>query len=154
MEVVGQQCEMSSAESAARRWAPPRLRPSHCGDGFDLQQEIGIGEAAQDAERAGGRRAGEIGLQDVRDRDGLRKADDTSEQRLDKLEAVLAMGGSRVQAVAPLFAALLSIPFGERYPPLTLSPLQQRRRMLAALLDQFGAEHRPKAGTSGSHWRY
>src|SRR6266436_9136752 len=70
-------------------------------------------------------------------RDGLRKADDTSKQRLDKLEAVLAMGGSRVQAVAPLFAALLSIPFGERYPPLALSPLQQRRRMLAALLDQF-----------------
>ena len=65
------------------------------------------------------------------------KADDTSEQRLDKLEAVLAMGGSRVQAVAPLFAALLSIPFGARYPPLALSPTQQRRRTLAALLDQF-----------------
>src|SRR5262249_26345763 len=44
------------------------------------------------------------------------KADDTSEQRLDKLEVVLAMGASQVQAVAPLFAALLSIPFGERYP--------------------------------------
>ena len=65
------------------------------------------------------------------------KADDTSEQRLDKLEAVLAMGASRVEAVAPLFAALLSIPFGERYPPLALSPTQQRRRTLAALLDQF-----------------
>jgi class 3 adenylate cyclase/tetratricopeptide (TPR) repeat protein len=65
------------------------------------------------------------------------KADDTSEQRLDKLEAVLAMGASRVQAVAPLFAALLSIPFGDRYPPLALSPMQQRRRTLAALLDQF-----------------
>ena len=65
------------------------------------------------------------------------KADDTSEQRLDKLEAVLAMGASRVQTVAPLFAALLSIPFGERYPPLALSPTQQRRRTLAALLDQF-----------------
>src|SRR6185369_8237515 len=64
-------------------------------------------------------------------------ADDTSEQRLDKLEALLAMGGSRIQAVAPLFAALLSIPFGERYPPLALSPTQQRRRTLAALLDQF-----------------
>jgi predicted ATPase len=38
---------------------------------------------------------------------------------------------------APLFAALLSIPFGERYPPLALSPTQQRRRTLAALLDQF-----------------
>jgi class 3 adenylate cyclase/tetratricopeptide (TPR) repeat protein/ABC-type transport system involved in cytochrome c biogenesis ATPase subunit len=65
------------------------------------------------------------------------KADDTSEQRLDKLEVVLAMGGSRVQAVAPLFAALLSIPFGARYPLLALSPTQQRRRTLAALLDQF-----------------
>jgi len=65
------------------------------------------------------------------------KADDTSEQRLDKLEGLLAMGASQVQAVAPLFAALLSIPFGERYPPLALSPTQQRRRTLAALLDQF-----------------
>jgi class 3 adenylate cyclase len=65
------------------------------------------------------------------------KADDTSEQRLDKLEAVLAMGASRIEGVAPLFAALLSIPFGERYLPLALSPAQQRRRTLAALLDQF-----------------
>jgi class 3 adenylate cyclase/predicted ATPase len=64
------------------------------------------------------------------------KPDDTTEQRLDKLEAVLAMGGSRAHA-APLFAALLSIPFGERYPPIALSPTQQRRRTLAALLDQF-----------------
>jgi class 3 adenylate cyclase/predicted ATPase len=65
------------------------------------------------------------------------KADDTPEQRLDKLEALLAMGALRVHAVAPLFAALLSIPFGERYPPLALSPARQRRRTLAALLDQF-----------------
>jgi class 3 adenylate cyclase/predicted ATPase len=65
------------------------------------------------------------------------KADDTSEQRLDKLEALLAMGASRIEGVAPLFASLLSIPFGERYPPLVLSPTQQRRRTLAALLDQF-----------------
>src|SRR5262249_4440421 len=65
------------------------------------------------------------------------KADDAPEQKLDKLEAVLAMSASRVEAVAPLFAALLSIPFGERYAPLALSPTQQRRRTLAALLDQF-----------------
>src|SRR5438034_540641 len=64
-------------------------------------------------------------------------ADETSEQRLDKLEAVLAMGASQVQAVAPLFAALLAIPFGDRYLPLALSPTQHRRRTLAALLDQF-----------------
>src|SRR5262249_7305831 len=65
------------------------------------------------------------------------KADDTSEQRLDKLEAVLAMSASRIEGVAPLFSALLSIPCGGRYPPLALSPTQQRRRTLAALLDQF-----------------
>src|SRR5262249_28824894 len=65
------------------------------------------------------------------------KADDASEQRLDKLEAVLAMGASRVEAAAPLFAALLSIPFGERYPSLALSPTQHRRRTWPALLDQF-----------------
>jgi class 3 adenylate cyclase/predicted ATPase len=67
------------------------------------------------------------------------KAEDTSEQRLDKLEAILAMGTSRVKSIAPLLAALLSIPFGERYPTLRLSPTQQRRRTLAALLDQFDA---------------
>jgi predicted ATPase len=65
------------------------------------------------------------------------KADDPAEQKLDKLEAVLAMGASRVQAIAPIFAALLSIPFEGRYPPLTLSPAQQRRQTLAALLDQL-----------------
>src|SRR5262245_12168676 len=65
------------------------------------------------------------------------KAEDTPEQRLDKLEALLAMGASQVHAVAPLLAALLSIPFGERYPPPVLSPAQQRRRTLAALLDEF-----------------
>src|SRR5262249_33598254 len=67
---------------------------------------------------------------------GLR-ADDTPEQRLDKLEALLAKGGSRMEAAAPLFAALLSIPSGERYAPLALNPAQQRRRTLASLLDQF-----------------
>jgi predicted ATPase len=65
------------------------------------------------------------------------KADDPPEQNLDKLEAVLGMGASRVQAIAPIFAALLSIPFEGRYPPLTLSPAQQRRQTLAALLDQL-----------------
>ncbi len=56
------------------------------------------------------------------------KTDDTSEQRLDKLQALLAMGASRIEDAAPLFAALLSIPFGGRHAPLTLSPTQQRRR--------------------------
>jgi predicted ATPase len=65
------------------------------------------------------------------------KPDDAPEQRLDRLEALLAMGTSRIQVVAPLFAGLLSIPFEGRYPPLTFSPTEQRRQTLAALLDQF-----------------
>ena len=52
----------------------------------------------------------------------------------------------RIEAVAPLFAALLSIPSGERYPPLELSPTQQRRRTFAALLDQLEGLRTPAAG--------
>jgi class 3 adenylate cyclase len=73
------------------------------------------------------------------------KADDTAEQRLDKLEAVLPADQSRIRTIAPLLAALLSIPFGKRYPPLVLSPAQQRRRTFAALLDLF--EERAKRPT-------
>src|SRR5215813_1733932 len=65
------------------------------------------------------------------------KAGDAPEQKLDKLEAILAMDASRVQAAATLFAALLSIPSGERYAPLALTSTQQRRRTLSALLDQI-----------------
>jgi class 3 adenylate cyclase/tetratricopeptide (TPR) repeat protein len=63
------------------------------------------------------------------------KADDTSEQRLDKLETVLRVSASQADSVVPLLAALMSIPCGDRYQPLALSPVQQRRRTLAALLD-------------------
>jgi class 3 adenylate cyclase/tetratricopeptide (TPR) repeat protein len=70
------------------------------------------------------------------------RADDTPAVRLAKLEALLALGTTQVQAVAPLFAALLSIPFGDRYPELAISPAQQRRRTLSALLDQFESHAR------------
>ena len=73
------------------------------------------------------------------------KADDTSEERLDKLEALLAIAAPRIQDTAPLFAALLSLPFGDRYPKLLPpNPAQQRRRTFAALLDQFEGLARQK----------
>lgn len=65
------------------------------------------------------------------------KADDTPEQRLDKLEALIAAGGSPARAAVPLLAAMLSIPFGDRYQQPALSPIQQRRSTLTALLDHF-----------------
>ena len=68
--------------------------------------------------------------------------EDPAETQLDKLEAILAP--ARIAEAAPLFASLLSIPTGERYPPLSLSAAQQRRLTLAALLDQLEALARQK----------
>jgi predicted ATPase len=69
-------------------------------------------------------------------------AEDAPETQLEKLEAVLAPAG--IAETAPLFASLLSIPTADRYPPLALSPAQQRRLTLAALLDQLEALARQK----------
>src|SRR5215468_4291087 len=68
--------------------------------------------------------------------------EDPPQTQLDKLEAILAP--ARIAETAPLLASLLSIPTGERYPPLTLSAAQQRRLTLAALLDQLEALARQK----------
>jgi class 3 adenylate cyclase/predicted ATPase/ABC-type transport system involved in cytochrome c biogenesis ATPase subunit len=70
------------------------------------------------------------------------KDEDTSEQCLDKLEAVLEPVTAAGALTAPLFAALLSIPVGNRYPPLHLSAAQQRRQTFTALLDQFELQAR------------
>jgi class 3 adenylate cyclase len=69
-------------------------------------------------------------------------AEDPAETQLDKLEAILAP--PRIAETAPLFASLLSIPTGERYPPLALSAAQQHRLTPAALLDQLEALARQK----------
>jgi class 3 adenylate cyclase len=66
---------------------------------------------------------------------GFRR-EDTAEQRLDKLEAVLAQATNDLGEAVPLLAALLSIATGERYPPLNLSPQRQKERTLRALLAQ------------------
>ena len=58
------------------------------------------------------------------------------EVKLDKLERVLGPATDRLNEVAPLIASMLSIPFGARYPALSLSPDQQRRLTLSALRDQ------------------
>jgi TOMM system kinase/cyclase fusion protein len=61
---------------------------------------------------------------------------DPAAQKLDKLEALLVQGTARVAEVAPLVAALLSIPTGDRYRPFTLSPERQKAQTIAALVDQ------------------
>ena len=67
------------------------------------------------------------------------------EVKLEKLEKLLGLATDRMNDVAPLIASLLSIPLGRRYPPLNLSPAQQRRQTFLALLDQIEglAKHKP-----------
>jgi class 3 adenylate cyclase/tetratricopeptide (TPR) repeat protein len=62
------------------------------------------------------------------------RRDDTDEQRLRKLEAVLAEGSHDLTEVVPLLAELLSISTGDRYPPVNLTPRQRKERTLHAQL--------------------
>jgi hypothetical protein len=61
---------------------------------------------------------------------------DTAEQKLDKLEAVLAQATNDIGEAAPLVAALLSFPAGKRYRPLNLTPQKQKEQTLRALVAQ------------------
>jgi class 3 adenylate cyclase/predicted ATPase len=62
--------------------------------------------------------------------------DDTSQARLDKLDAVLAHTSTSAQDAA-LFAEMLSLPNDGRYPALELAPEQRRQRTLEALTSQL-----------------
>ena len=67
---------------------------------------------------------------------GFRR-EDTAEQRLEKLEAVLAQGTNDLSQVVPLLADLLAIPTGDRYPPLGLSPQKRKEKTLQAQVAQI-----------------
>jgi predicted ATPase len=66
---------------------------------------------------------------------GFRR-EDTAEQRLAKLEAVLALGTNDLREAVPLLADLLSIPTGDRYSPLNLTPQKRKERTLHAQVAQ------------------
>jgi class 3 adenylate cyclase/tetratricopeptide (TPR) repeat protein len=59
-------------------------------------------------------------------------------QRLDRLTELLQRhAGNQSEAMIPVLAGLLSIPTGDRYAPLELTPHQQKSRTFAALLKLF-----------------
>jgi len=62
--------------------------------------------------------------------------DDTSQAKLDKLDAVLAQTSTSKQDAA-LFAEMLSLPNDGRYPALDLAPEERRQRTLEALTAQL-----------------
>ena len=59
--------------------------------------------------------------------------DDSSPVKLEKLEALLGRSMENISAVAPLYAALLSIPAGDRYSSLPITPQRQKEKTLEAM---------------------
>ena len=60
--------------------------------------------------------------------------DETVEQRLDKMDGLLAQYGFDLPTVVPLLARLLAVPFQGRYPPLDLPADRQRQLTIDALI--------------------
>jgi predicted ATPase len=82
--------------------------------------------------------------------------EDTPEERLEKLEHILHDYRFARDEVVPLFAALLSVPLLDgRYPPLHLSPQQQKRKTAEALVAWLmeAAERQPLLAVwEDLHW--
>jgi class 3 adenylate cyclase/predicted ATPase len=64
------------------------------------------------------------------------RREDTPTERLMKLESVLGQGTDDLAEAVPLLADLLSIPTGDRYQPLNLTPQQRKQNILKVQLAQ------------------
>jgi class 3 adenylate cyclase len=62
------------------------------------------------------------------------EGDAGAEERLERLESGLVLAGLEAPKAVPLMAPLFGLPVPERYPPLLLTPEQQRRKQMATLL--------------------
>ncbi len=62
--------------------------------------------------------------------------EDTIDQKLDKIEALLHLSGSNTRVDKQIFAHLLSLPFNDRYGELSLTPQQIKSKTLETLLAQ------------------
>ena len=72
------------------------------------------------------------------------KREDSTSQKLDKLERLLSVAMDDVSVAAPMLAALLSLN-GERYPPFSMSPQRQKLETIAMLVTHLAglAEESP-----------
>jgi class 3 adenylate cyclase/tetratricopeptide (TPR) repeat protein len=69
------------------------------------------------------------------ERDAGFRRDDTPDEQLVKLEALLAQATDKIPTVAPVFAAMLSLPTGDRYGPFPYDSGQQRELTIEALIE-------------------
>ena len=63
------------------------------------------------------------------------RGDESAEEQLVQLEPRLELAGLKLAEALPLIAPLLNLPLSAKYPPSSLSPEQQRRRLLATLVE-------------------
>jgi class 3 adenylate cyclase/predicted ATPase len=63
------------------------------------------------------------------------RGDESAEEQLAQLEARLIRAGLKPAEALPLIASLLNLPRPAKYPTLPVSPEQQRRRLLATLVE-------------------
>ncbi|HEY4044779.1 MAG TPA: adenylate/guanylate cyclase domain-containing protein [Rhodopila sp.] len=70
---------------------------------------------------------------------------DPAETKLRKLEQSLLQRGADLADAVPLIATLLSVPLGDHYPPLALTPQELKERVLALLIRRVRelSEERP-----------
>jgi class 3 adenylate cyclase len=71
-------------------------------------------------------------------------AGDDSDAKLDKLEKLLELAADDIQAIAPLFATLLSLPGEDRYGALDLTPQQRREQLVETMIEQLLALSRQR----------
>ncbi|HLW71841.1 MAG TPA: AAA family ATPase [Candidatus Binataceae bacterium] len=83
------------------------------------------------------------------------RSNQNNERRLAALEASLKATGVEIEGAVPLIASLLELPFGDKYPPLSMPPDQQRKRLLATLVawTMGAAKAQPLViATEDLHW--
>jgi predicted ATPase/class 3 adenylate cyclase len=81
------------------------------------------------------------------------RGDGSDAARLSELERDVERAGLKPTEAVPLIAPLLNLPVGEKYPPLLLSPEQQRKRLLTTLAGWlFGAGQPAVMAVEDLHW--
>ena len=83
------------------------------------------------------------------------RGDESAEEQLAQLEPALVLAGLKPAEALPLIAPLLNLSIPAKYPPSPLSPEQQRRRLLATLVEWVlgSARVQPTViATEDLHW--
>ena len=81
------------------------------------------------------------------------RGDGSETSKLNELERDLERAGLKLAEAVPLIAPMLNVSVGEKYPPLTLSPEQQRKRLLTTLAGWlFGAAQPVMMAVEDLHW--